>query len=177
MKKLIYALLFIYLCFATNALALSIDSYVADSDILPLSDINALYWAGNDQNPSSDGQLVNANPTTEEAWLEALLGLVYNDSSINYIGRINTPAGVELPAYIGSPGFSWDYAVVKYGNYWAAYEDTGNDDFLTTLTNQNGVSHVTFFGPGQQVPEPAILLLLGSSLIGLAVFKRKFIKK
>ena len=92
-------------------------------------DFNALYWTGSDVNPGDN--LENSNPTTEEAWLEALLGKNYNDPTVNFISKIEDPLGgpKELTNY--DPGFAWDWAVVKYDGYWAAYVDTDNDNLLS----------------------------------------------
>lgn len=154
------------------------DTIVFDMDTADqLTDINPLYWEGHDSNPSGQGQLNNANPVTEEAWLEALLGRVYNDPAVTYFIRVEAGHGglgsdvKQLTNY--NPGFAWDYAVVKYGNYWIAYQDTDEDNLLTTDQLSNGVSHVTFFNPQTSVPEPTTMLLLGFGLIGLAGARRK----
>ena len=76
------------------------------------------------------------------------------------------------------PGIAegWDYAVGILGNYWAAFEDTGNDNFLTTGPFRYGVSQVTFFnGTSTSVPEPATILLLLSGLVGLVSFRKKIL--
>jgi hypothetical protein len=170
---------------ATPAVA---DILLTDIDILPgfpLTDMNSTYWTGSDDNPSDWMELNNANPTTEEAWLEALLGLVYDDPSVSYFDRIEANEGglgaddKFLTDF--DPDFSWEYAVVKYANYWNAYQDIPSDDLLTVASEQeklsNGISHITFFNGAPSVPEPPIMLLLGSGLIGLAVFSRKLRKK
>jgi hypothetical protein len=95
------------------------------------------------------------------------------------------------------PGFSWVYAVVKVDGpndfsylFWDN-QALGGDDLLTTPaantfpynmivtgppTGPLGISHVSFFAVG--VPEPTSLLLLGSGLIGLALYgRKKFFKK
>lgn len=144
-------------------------------------DLNSTYWTGSDDNPSDWTELNNANPTTEEAWLEALLGLVYDDPSVSYFDKIEAGTG-GLGADDKSltdfdPGFSWEYAVVKYANYWNAYQDNPGDDLLTVGQLSNGISHISFFNGATSVPEPPAMLLLGCGLIGLGVFSRKLRKK
>ena len=87
------------------------------------------------------------------------------------------------------PGFGWTYAVVHIGEgaggdtlfaYWDEPDRSvippGEDNILNVLrTFVRGVSFIRFYGP-HDVPEPATMLLLGTGLIGLAVFGRKRFK-
>jgi len=179
MKKtlILTSLILMLLLSSTQVMA---DTKVTDIDTTnQLTDINPLYWKGSDTNPSGKSQLKNANPVTEEAWLEALLGKSYNDPQVTYIDRIEAGSGAlgsnlkQLTDY--NPGFTWDYAVVKYGNYWIAYEDTDNNDLLTIDKFKNGISHVTFFDPNptHSLPEPTTILLLGAGLLGLVGLRKK----
>jgi hypothetical protein len=159
------------------------DTKVSDIDTVdPLTNINALYWKGNDSNPSGKGQLKNEKWVTEEAWLEALLGKVYDDKEIILMSRVEADSGglgsdlTQINDYYFK---DWDYAVVKYGKYWIAYEDTGRNDYLTTDKLRYGISHITFFDPPPPptaAPEPTTMLLLGLGLVGLAGVRRKFKK-
>lgn len=181
MKKIMIfaSSILILLVAATQVLA---DRMVTDIDTFnyeykQIIDVNSRYWKGSDTNTLYNDQLKNANPVTEEAWLEALLGFTYDEKTVMYIDKIEAGKdGLEsglkqLTAY--DPGFHWDFAVVKYGNYWIAYEDTDKDHLLTTDRFRNGISHITFFAPSP-VPEPATMLLLGLGLMGVAGIRRKF---
>jgi len=143
-----------------------------------LTNINPTYWESTDENSQGKNVtgtvLKNSNPTTEEAWLEGLLGQVYNDSSVNYYNKIENPLGGPKVLNNYDPGFNWEYAVVKWGDNWSAFSNDGNRTMSWSF--DKGVSHATFFN-GSPVPEPATLLLLSSGLIGLAGFGRKKFKK
>lgn len=126
-------------------------------------------------------KLGNANERAVEKWLEGLLGLNYDDSTVNLIYRneyyFSSVEGTssEYKSLNGwDPELSkpWSYAVVKYGTNFTAYRD-GGDGLLTTEQLSRGISNVTFFGNGVQVPEPTTMILLGMGLVGLGVLSRR----
>lgn len=131
-------------------------------------------WTGGDFNvlPANDGKskgfenLDNSNASTEEHWLEALLGKTYDDPGINYINRITAPQGSGNKTLAGyDPGFAWKYAVIKPDNYWIAVVNDGSNKISGTFNY--GISHVTFF-----TPLPAAGLLFGSALLGMWGLRR-----
>lgn len=132
------------------------------------------YWDGDDTNGQN---LNNSGEAAEEAWLEALLGLAYNNPTVNILSKDEDSNPLdEVPS-------NWTYAVLKYGNgagysydHYAIQNDSDNTLELSDvgLGNQ-ALSHVTYFGT-TSVPEPATMLLLGVALVGLAGVSRKYKK-
>jgi hypothetical protein len=77
-------------------------------------------------------------------------------------------AETSLSGY--DPGFAFQYAIVKCDGFWALYSDSDNNNLLDVGPFDFGISHVTFFNPDGRdgvVPEPSVLLLLGSGLVAV----------
>lgn len=151
-------------------LVLAIVPVMADTLIVPVDD--SIY-----ENPQ--GILPNSNPDTEELFLETILGLTYNDPSVDFIHKEENYFATEefksLTNY--DPGFAWLYAVVKVdgkNDGWYAYQNDGINGLSVPTVGQYryGISHVSFFG-STPVPEPATLILLGLGLLGIAGIRRK----
>lgn len=158
------------------------DTMLADIDT---SDLIDLYdWDNSTVDQDTNPDLVSPNSLAmEERWLEALLGLAYNNPDVNYIDKFNfDDNGNSFPGFPFDPNFNWDYAIVKIGNAGGnpdhyAFYDTDENNLLNDLVWQNGstpvvfsqgVSHITFFSGTSEVPEPAAMMLFGSGLAALA---------
>jgi len=138
----------------------------------------------------------NKSDLDEQAWLEVTLGVAQD-----WIATIDFADGPKLLEDY-DPGIGgWTYAIVKIGegnldgeDWLFAYLDMPDGTALSGLDNiltvddagdentydesgyKRGVSHIQFFGP-QSVPEPATMFLLGTGLIGLALFGKQRFKK
>jgi hypothetical protein len=129
-------------------------------------------WTGSDANflPAAGTAkgfegLNNANPSTEENWLNALLGDTFTTKTATVIQRFEGPQGGGKTLSDYDPEFSWVYAVIKPDNYWIAVQNDGSNQISGTFNY--GISHVTFF-----TPIPGAALLFGSALLGLWGFRR-----
>lgn len=86
------------------------------------------------------------------------LGIVFN--LLSGVSYDNTLAALRLS--LGSPGVDVTDGL-RIGIHVQAFGDGGSESFVN--------------GPPRLVPEPGVLMLLGSGLVGLAVFNRRRVRK
>ena len=138
---------------------------------------------------SAKNELSNSNPTTEQNWIESILGF-----SVNYLAHgNNVPISVtnEDPT-----AFAWelltsgsDYFLVKNAGYWAIFQNLAEQSYAVVDADSGllpdkmnfGNATISHYGlvngdgvnpPSEVVPIPAPFALIGIGLAGLCWIRR-----
>jgi hypothetical protein len=93
------------------------------------------------------------------------------NATISYVGGDIVAPTAYLTVKDGRNGNPSWYAFNLTDLGWTGTETIYVQNFW--VDSPGAISNVALFGQGTSVPEPATMLLLGSSLIGLVVFGRK----
>ncbi len=148
----------------------------------------------------AEADLANSGDATELAWVNSLgLGTFSIDTKYDSVAgnwQATNQSGTFALNLVDEPG----YYLIKIGTgssttnhddhflffnegstSWAVINlvdqlHFGTDNYKHIQTVER-ISHIDEFGSGKKVPEPSMLMLLGSGLLGLAFAGRKLISK
>ena len=123
------------------------------------------------QNHYNEWAIANGHPTITLNWLTATDASDFGDFGSIVVG----PGG--LTGTFDLSGFNIEYFAVKYGDSFTLFEYLGSDGTgaWDISFQQNGMSHIAFFGSPNEVPEPATwaMMLMGFGATGFAIRRRR----
>ena len=176
MKRCFFKLLFLCTMLATASTAWALPTYTVDSGVTTVGSQDTLL-ASTDMGTSGD--------RTEIGWVESVLQVptITFDSKYGSQPASWEPTdggGLWALNLMGNP----DYFLIKTGNNRINGLDTylfkNNDDFSWAVIDLNdiycvvGVSKISHLDEfGSSVPEPGTMVLLGSGLLGLAIWGKR----
>ena len=144
---------------------------------------------------SDDRAPSNSGESTINTWLNNIISDYNKDNHTSLPTNVTTDfrvnSGSSAPS--GYPSFgsntltldipaNYAYLVVHWGGSgggtYQAYYLTGTTGSITLTNSKYGLSWYEFYGPSNSTstPEPATMILLGSGLAGVVVYRKKFQK-